>query len=154
MKYTVTTQSSEQTLKLAQLLGSNLRGGEVIEFISDIGGGKTTFVRGLVKGAGSENHVSSPTFKISNIYKTPRFLIHHFDFYRLNDPGLIEHELHDVLLDGRDVVVVEWSDVVAHVLPDVRLIVHIHNTGQASRTLEFTCPDTLDYLLDNVNTNY
>lgn len=128
------------------MLGSNLKGGEVIELISDLGGGKTTFTRGVAKGAGSADHVSSPTYTISNIYKTNNVSIHHFDFYRLSEAGLIEHELQDAL-DDRAVVIVEWSDVLKHVLPKERLTIHIYNEGGDKRKLEFHYPESLDYLV-------
>jgi tRNA threonylcarbamoyladenosine biosynthesis protein TsaE len=61
----IVTNSPEQTIDVAKSIGARLKGGECIELTSDVGGGKTTFVRGLVSGAGSTDHVSSPTFTIS-----------------------------------------------------------------------------------------
>src|SRR5690606_22283628 len=61
MKLLVETNSSNETERLAEQLGKKLRGGEVIELISDLGGGKTTFTRGLAKGVGSSDRVASPT---------------------------------------------------------------------------------------------
>ncbi len=131
-------------------MGHQLKGGEVIELVSDLGGGKTTFVRGLVNGAGSEDHVSSPTFTINNIYKTKNFEIHHFDFYRLHEAGLIEHDLKEVLDDPENVIVVEWSDVVQHVLPKQRLTITIKSTGENSRKFELSYPESLKYLVENL----
>jgi tRNA threonylcarbamoyladenosine biosynthesis protein TsaE len=145
----IDSTSSEVTEKIAQDLGSQLKGGEVIELTSDLGGGKTTFVRGLALGAGSTDHVSSPTFTISNVYKTPNLTIHHFDFYRLHEAGLIGHELQDVLDDPNTVIVVEWSDVVKHVLPPKRLKIYIETLSENERRLIFQCPRSLDYLLSN-----
>src|SRR3989344_5721785 len=91
--------SSAETENLASKIGRALKGGELIELVSDLGGGKTTFVRGLAKGMGSRDHVSSPTFTICNTYKVKSKSSHaaqelwHFDFYRLHEAGLIEHEL-------------------------------------------------------------
>lgn len=146
----IDSDGSETTEKIGAQLGSRLKGGEVIELVSDLGGGKTTFVRGLAKGAGSNSHVSSPTFTISNIYKTKNLTIHHFDFYRLHEAGLIEHELTDALHDPKAVVVVEWSDVIKHVLPDERLTVNLRHAGDETRKLEFTCPDSLQYLVETL----
>ncbi len=148
MHRNLTTASEKQTEELAAKIGAHLKGGEVIELTSDIGGGKTAFTRGLAHGAGSQNQVSSPTFTIANLYKTPKFNIHHLDFYRLSEPGLIEHELAEHLEEKRDVIVIEWSDVVAHVLPESRLRVQIKATGEDERQFEFNCPETLGYLLD------
>ena len=63
----ITSTSIEDTERIAALLGSNLRGGELIELASDLGGGKTTFTRGLVRGGGSDDSVASPTFTISRV---------------------------------------------------------------------------------------
>ena len=69
MTYRTNSSSSEKTEQLAALLGARLRGGEVIALNSDLGGGKTAFVRGLARGIGSTDHVSSPTFTISRQYR-------------------------------------------------------------------------------------
>jgi tRNA threonylcarbamoyladenosine biosynthesis protein TsaE len=120
MTWQTSSTSSDDTGRLGALLGSQLKGGEVIELRSDLGGGKTTFAQGLVKGAGSSDRVSSPTFTLSRIYKTKNFDIHHFDFYRLNDPGILADQLAEVLA-GPNVVVVEWADIVKDVLPDSKI---------------------------------
>ena len=107
MKKQIICNSVDDLLASASKMGSLLRGGEVVELVSDVGGGKTTFVKGLAKGAGSKDHVSSPTYKISNVYKAPDFDIYHFDFYRLPEAGLIEHELADIKDQDDAVIVVE-----------------------------------------------
>lgn len=132
-------------------LGARLRGGEVIELASDLGGGKTTLTRGLARGAGSADHVASPTFTISREYDASKFTIHHFDFYRLHEPGLMSAELHERIGDPKAVVVVEWSDIVQHVLPDGRLKIAIAQTSTGERQLTVTCPDILEYLLEEAS---
>lgn len=131
-------------------LGKALRGGEVIELVSDLGGGKTTFVRGLARGAGSKDKVGSPTFTISKVYNAPHFDIHHFDFYRLPDPGLVANELAEVLGDEHIVTVIEWADVVSHVLPNNRIHIEIKQTPDGARELKFHASQTLTYLLEAV----
>lgn len=127
-----------------------LKGGEVIELVSDLGGGKTTFVRGLAHGAGSKDKVGSPTFTISKVYDGPTFQIHHFDFYRLPDAGLMTNELGDVLGDPAIVTVIEWADVVKHVLPDQRLHIAIRQLPNGDREFTFSAPQELEYLLKAV----
>lgn len=125
-----------------------LRGGEVIELISDLGGGKTTFVRGLVRGLGSHDRVASPTFTISRVYEAPEGRqVHHFDFYRLHEAGLIAEELDEVLGDPHNIVVVEWADIVQDVLPAKRVTVTIEKTPSDSRRLTFRMPQSLDYIM-------
>lgn len=146
----ISSLSSEDTESLAERIGSRLRGGEVIELASDLGGGKTTFTRGLVRGAGSTERVASPTFTLSREYKAPRFVIAHFDFYRLDEAGIVGDELHEVIADPAYVCVVEWGDVVQDVLPAERLTVRIEQTGETTRQLLLTCPGGLAYLVEGL----
>lgn len=119
----------------------------MIELRSDLGGGKTTLTRGLVSGAGSIDPVSSPTFTVSKLYNTPRLTIYHFDFYRLQEAGLMAHELHDALQDTKGVVIVEWGDVVGDVLPEERVIVTIRKTDDGGRQIDISTSESFGYLL-------
>lgn len=146
----IITKTADQTIELGCKIGAHLKGGECIELISDIGGGKTTFVRGLAEGAHSKHHVSSPTFTISKVYKTPKFEIVHFDFYRLQEAGLIENEIEEAVYDQSSVLVVEWSDIVQHVLPAERLVVRITGLSPEKRRIELEAPESLSYLLEDI----
>jgi tRNA threonylcarbamoyladenosine biosynthesis protein TsaE len=127
-------------------IGHKLRGGEVIELLSDLGGGKTTFVRGLAKGMGSKDPVHSPSFMLSNQYRAGKLTLHHFDFYRLEKPGIMERELLEILEDPQAVVVIEWGRIAEAVLPPHRLTVRIKPTGESSRHFSFSCPQNVKYL--------
>lgn len=144
----IESTSSEVTEQLGERLGNALRGGEIIELVSDLGGGKTTFVRGLARGAGSKDRVASPTFTISRVYAAPSLEIHHFDFYRLNDAGLAAHELHDIISESDIVTIVEWGEVVAHVLPEERLTIKLIRSGEENRTIIISYPKQCAYLVD------
>lgn len=139
--------SSEQTEQLGQRLGEALRGGEVIELISDLGGGKTTFVRGLARGAASQDKVASPTFTVNRVYQTDKFEIQHFDFYRLQEPGIVAVELAEAVGDPDIVTVIEWANVVQHVLPKRRLTIDIKQVSDGARQLTFICNPELEYLM-------
>lgn len=147
---TLTTTSAEQTIKLASKIGVNLKGGECIELVSDVGGGKTTFVKGLVKGAGSKSHVSSPTFSISKQYHSKKFEIIHFDFYRLAYADLIEYEVQEAVDDENSVIVVEWSNIIKHVLPDDRLRINITAINEEERIFELKLTSKYIYLLEGI----
>ena len=85
---------------------------------SDLGGGKTTFTKGLAKGLGSTQVVTSPTFMVSQVYECANDMhLHHFDFYRLHEGGVVAYELSEVFEDPIAVVVVEWGDVVSGTIP-------------------------------------
>lgn len=146
----IISESAESTELLGECIGRQLKGGEVIELISDLGGGKTTFTRGLVKGLGSRDKVASPTFTVSRIYQAGDLEVHHFDFYRLQEPGIIAHELEEILNDPRSIVVVEWADAVRRALPGLRLTITIRQQPTGERQLTLAYPKELEYLLENI----
>lgn len=135
------------TEQFAKKLGSELRGGEVIELVSDLGGGKTTFVRGLARGLGSSDIVRSPSFTLANQYKAGELTLYHFDFYRLEQPGIIANELSEVLTDPKAIVVVEWATIVVHVLSTPHLVIHLKQTDEHERDILLTYPESYNYLL-------
>lgn len=143
----VESDSAQATEALGESLGKRLRGGEVIELVSDLGGGKTTLVRGLARGVGSTDQVASPTFTVGRTYEGGRVRLEHFDFYRLAEPGIIANELAEVLELPDTTVVIEWSDVVQHVLPPERITVTVTQTGEDSRHFSIAIPPAYDYLL-------
>jgi len=118
--------------------------------VSDLGGGKTTFTRGLVRGAGSRDRVASPTFTISREYEAPKFTIAHFDLYRLGEAGIIGDELHEIVGDAAYVTVVEWGEIAHDVLPASRLTIAIRQTGDNTRRITCNYPEELSYLLEGI----
>jgi len=107
---TYTTDSVEQTEKLGEALGRVVRPGTVIAFRGGLGAGKTAFTRGLARGLGCTETVTSPTYTIVNEYITGRLPLFHFDMYRLNS----SEDLFDIgwedYLDRGGVCAVEWSE--------------------------------------------
>jgi tRNA threonylcarbamoyladenosine biosynthesis protein TsaE len=92
---------------------------------------------------GSADQVTSPTFTISRIYSGQGVEVHHFDFYRLGDSDLMRAELQESMADPEVVVVTEWSDVVADVLPPERLRIAFTAVSETSRRLELSAKDRL-----------
>lgn len=134
----VFSKDAEQTERLARSLAPLLRGGDVITLEAPLGGGKTTFVRGLASGLGvPEDEVSSPTFVIWQIYEG-RLRLHHLDAYRLRSADELEEIGLGETLGGSDVVVLEWPGVAEPLLPSDRLHVRIdYGVGDDERNLEF-----------------
>jgi len=149
MTLQIDTTSPEDTLNLAAKIGARLRGGEVIELVSDLGGGKTVFVRGLAKGMGSKDQVASPTFTISREYKAGELELHHFDFYRLNDAGVVADELEESINDQKISVAIEWGEIVRGVLPKDRLQVKLTKVGDQSRRLTFAAGRKHQHLVED-----
>jgi tRNA threonylcarbamoyladenosine biosynthesis protein TsaE len=149
--------SQDDTERFGELLGKQLKGGEVIELCADLGGGKTTYVRGLARGVGSKDIVSSPTFTLNKIYKGREGLeIHHFDFYRLDEPGVVADQLAESLDDPKVVTVVEWSDIVEDVLPEGRLVIEFHpvETDPDERAIHFHYPEKQANLIRELETKW
>jgi len=136
---------SEVEMKaLGARLGALLRGGESIELSGDVGAGKTTFVKGLAVGLAIDEDVQSPSFTVSRVYDARDGLqLAHYDFYRLQDAGIMANELDEVIRDDSVVTVVEWADIVEGVLPAERLRVQFTSPSEDDRTLEFTGLDKL-----------
>ena len=104
------TNNEEETQQLGERLAGALKPGAVIAFTGDLGAGKTAFTRGLARGLGIEERVTSPTFTIVNEYEGGRLPLFHFDMYRLGSSD----ELYDIgwedYLARGGVCAVEWSE--------------------------------------------
>ena len=118
--------NAEELIELGRRFGSELQGGEVIELIGDVGVGKTTFTSGLALGLGINETINSPSFVIMKSYQSPNDLIlNHYDFYRLDDAGIMKSEIVESLNNPKTITVVEWAKDVAGVLPDRRQAIEI-----------------------------
>ncbi len=111
--------SEQEMLTFGTNFAQKLKFPAVIELIGDVGAGKTTFTRGLAKGLGVEEPITSPSFTISKSYalKSGGNLVH-YDFYRLPDPGLMADDLNENLKRPNNVIVIEWGESVADLLPE------------------------------------
>jgi tRNA threonylcarbamoyladenosine biosynthesis protein TsaE len=155
MIWQIRSISAADTERIGEELGKLLKAPEVIELRSDLGGGKTTFIRGLTRGLGSTNNVVSPTFTLSRIYQAPQLEIHHYDFYRLSEPGILKDELRESLTDKRAITVIEWSDIVKGVLPGKRLIIEFKSVAKNTdeRDIQIIYPESYEPLIKRLATN-
>ena len=128
------TNSPEQTEAVGFALGQRLLPGTVIAYEGDLGAGKTAFTRGLARGLGSSEIVTSPTYTIVNEYLSGRIPLFHFDMYRLTSADDLWDIGWDDYLDRGGVCAVEWSENVKEALEDpIRVI--IEKTGGDSRRI-------------------
>ena len=134
-----------ETQDFGSEFGVLLKGGEVIELRGDLGAGKTTFVRGLVRGLKSLDQVASPTYTLSKVYRG-RLRVHHFDFYRLTTPDFIIHELGEVMHEPDGVTIIEWADAVSKLLPEKRIVISITASGAEERSFTIELPEPFAYL--------
>ena len=134
------SNSPTETEALGEALAARLTAGTVVAFTGDLGAGKTAFTRGLARGLGVPDRVTSPTFTIVNEYLGGRLPLFHFDMYRLPDSdALFDIGWEDYLSRG-GVCAVEWSEQVADALPEgtvyVTLTRHPEHDGWRSITVE------------------
>ena len=128
------TDSPKETEKVGQALGAVLQPGTVLAYEGDLGAGKTAFTRGLARGLGATEAVTSPTYTIVNEYLSGRMPLFHFDMYRLS----CADDLWDIgwedYLDRGGVCAVEWSENVAEAMEGA-IRVRIEKTGEETRKI-------------------
>lgn len=135
------TNSPEETEALGEALGKVLSPGTVLAYEGDLGAGKTAFTRGIARGLGVREPVTSPTYTIVNEYLSGRIPLFHFDMYRLSGADdLFDIGWEDYLERG-GVCAVEWSETVKEALTDT-VRVRIEKTGDDSRKITVEGGDT------------
>ena len=134
MKHIYETNSPAETEAVGAALAAVLTPGTIIAYTGDLGAGKTAFTRGLARGLGCADRVTSPTYTIVNEYLSGRLPLFHFDMYRLaSSDDLFDIGWEDYLLRG-GVCAVEWSENVADAMEGA-IYVKIEKTGEESRRI-------------------
>ncbi len=134
---TYITHSPLETEALGAALAEKLTPGTVIAYLGDLGAGKTAFTRGLARGLGFTDIVTSPTYTIVNEYLGGRLPLFHFDMYRLASADDLWDIGWDDYLERGGVCAVEWSENVAEALEDP-ITVNIEKLGEDSRRITIT----------------
>ena len=130
------THSAEETEQVGEQLAATLRGSEIIAFSGGLGMGKTAFVRGLARGLGVTDEVSSPTFALVHQYRGGRFPLYHFDMYRVSGwDDLYSTGFFDYLHTG--VIAIEWSENIDGALDEHVIRVNIRpGASDSERVIE------------------
>lgn len=128
------THSPEETEKLGAALAQRLQPGTIIAYTGDLGAGKTAFTRGLAKGLGYTQPVTSPTYTIVNEYLGGRLPLFHFDMYRLGCADDLWDIGWDDYLERGGVCAVEWSENVAEAMEDP-ILVRLDKLGESTRRI-------------------
>ncbi len=129
-----TTNSPAETEAIGEALGATLQPGTVIAYRGDLGAGKTAFTRGLARGLGCREIVTSPTYTIVNEYLGGRLPLFHFDMYRLASSDDLWDIGWEDYLDRGGVCAVEWSENVADAMENA-ITVTIEKTGEDTRRI-------------------
>lgn len=141
----ILTKSAGETKKFGERFANNLKGGEVIALVGDLGNGKTTLVQGLAKGLGIKGRIISPTFILRRDYevksrkkKVKRLC--HIDLYRIEEG--IEKEFRNLGVEGffgsqDTIVVIEWAEKVKSMLSKSTIWIKFENLGEEKRRISF-----------------
>ena len=134
----IVTNSQEETVKLGERLGRNLKSGDILGLIGELGSGKTTLVKGIASGLGVKKRedVSSPSFVLIKEYKG-RIPLYHFDLYRLDRIKDIRHLGVEEYLFNDGACVIEWAEKMKMLLPDYQQV-NLLIKGEDKREIKFS----------------
>ncbi len=129
------SKSPGETEYFGQILGEKINSGTVIAFKGGLGMGKTCFTRGLARGLGSGDQVTSPTFALVNEYLSGRLPLYHFDMYRISGwEDLYSTGFFDYIEAGA-VLACEWSENIENALPQDTLFVEFNRIDDLTREI-------------------
>ena len=131
---TFLTNSPAETEAVGAALGAIIPAGTVLAYRGDLGAGKTAFTRGLARGLGYTDPVTSPTYTVCNEYLGGRLPLFHFDMYRLRSADDLWHIGWEDYLERNGVCAVEWSENVDEAMENA-VCVTIEKTGEESRKI-------------------
>ncbi len=126
-------KNAEETLDIGMRLGQTLQSGDVLALYGGLGAGKTVFAKGIAKGLGISEEVTSPTFTLLRQYQG-RLALCHFDLYRIEDDQELEHIGFYDYLGGDNVCVIEWPENAPELFATIR--VNIAGSGDEERRIE------------------
>ncbi len=129
------THSPAETRALGEMLARKLRPGDVLLFWGDLGAGKSEMTRGIARGLGVTETVTSPSFTILNVYESGRMPLYHFDWYRLQSSEELWEMGMEEYLGGDGAAVVEWPSQCPEAIPETRLDITIQPLGDSEREI-------------------
>lgn len=133
----IETLSSQETVKLGEKLSRILEKKEVLILEGSLGGGKTTFVKGLARGLGFKGRVLSPSFTLVRCYKLKKLSVYHVDLYRIKEEAMFELGLDEMLDGDNSLSVIEWGSRITKGL-DKYIKVEFSFSGENKRKLKFS----------------
>jgi len=139
------TNSTEETEQLARKIADRLRPGDVLALYGDLGSGKTTLTKFLVKALGFKDKVQSPTFIMARVYETNESLredisrlnrINHLDLYRLQDKKELENfGIEEYFDEPSSITIIEWAEMAEDYLPRKTIKVEFTELGDTKRKI-------------------
>jgi tRNA threonylcarbamoyladenosine biosynthesis protein TsaE len=123
----------QATLALGEKIAAVLEPGLLVTLQGNLGSGKTTLARGVLRGLGYAGRVKSPTYTLLEVYKVSRLDLYHFDFYRFEDPRELLEAGFQESFDGHNVCLVEWPVRAQDLLPPADLAIALAEEGEGRR---------------------
>ena len=135
-KIEIISNSAAQTIEIARLIGGKLKDGDLLALSGELGSGKTCFTKGLALGLGvsDDYQITSPTFTLINEYPA-RCKLYHFDVYRLNGYSELEDLGYEEYLSGDGVVVIEWAEKIAELIPPDSIFINFEHIDENGRKM-------------------
>ncbi|MGE5693496.1 MAG: tRNA (adenosine(37)-N6)-threonylcarbamoyltransferase complex ATPase subunit type 1 TsaE [Candidatus Zixiibacteriota bacterium] len=134
---TIVTHSAGETFQAGRGFGSRLKEGDVAALFGPLGGGKTTFVKGIAAGLKTKDAVTSPTFVLLNVY-SGKIPLYHFDFYRLEQASQLEALNLEDYLYGNGICLIEWPELAMQLLDRLYYKVKFEIVGENERKIEIS----------------
>lgn len=134
----IVTKNENETMLVGEKLAKTVGKGVVFTLVGDLGAGKTHFVKGFVKGLGSDELVTSPTFTLLNVYERCKVPVYHFDMYRLEDISEAQELGFDEYFDLKNldgIVMVEWPEKVNGLIKCPHIQIRIENLDSNKRKI-------------------
>ena len=122
-------KDESETLRLAESMASHLFPGMNLYLKGELGSGKTTFVRGALRGLGYQDKVKSPTYTLVEPYSLEKFTIYHFDLYRFKDETEWDDAGFREYFNNTSICLVEWPEKVGHILPKPDISIELSHTA-------------------------
>lgn len=144
---TYITHSPQETENLAQKLAGLLHPGDVIAYEGGMGMGKTAFTRGLARGLGICDDVSSPTFSLVNEYRGDKVTLYHFDMFRVESFSDLYSTGFFDYLDYGGILAIEWSENIAGALPDNTIWITLERVDDTTRKITIKGDERLEAAL-------
>jgi tRNA threonylcarbamoyladenosine biosynthesis protein TsaE len=136
---TYITQSQEETFAIGVELGKKAKPGDIFALIGDLGTGKTILAKGIAKGLGIDEEITSPTFTLLEVYESD-IPLYHFDLYRISDDTELENLFFEEYWFGDGVSVIEWADRAMKRLPKDMYIITLEYLDKNRRKITVEYP--------------
>lgn len=134
------TNSQEETFDVGYELGKKAKKGDIFGLIGDLGTGKTILAKGIAKGLGIDEEITSPTFTLLEVYEAA-IPLYHFDLYRISDDSELENLFFEEYWYDDGVSVIEWAERAMKRLPNDIFIIKLEYTGKNRRNITIEHPD-------------